>query len=284
MQNRIKDAGSEALRATVTHLVDDLKPAYADLQALDTAQALPLLTHERQRVVDVQAEGARDLELGSVYPQGGRIGVAGVLTQPRARLQLTLSAPDGARQVRRLELSADGAPPPVRGATPVAVAAHRWAGWRIARLEAETATYKNENAGTLPELRDAKRDELVNLDTDLRQLRQGVGFEQGLHLIVDLTYRVGYVERLLVPVLGPVDAGVGLERAGFGVFLDDEDAVVGHDDMIGPGRRAARASDRDQAEPTISPRIEEQPGDILGRGGGVRGVGGRVGQGHGSGL
>ncbi|WP_442770742.1 Lon protease family protein [Zoogloea ramigera] len=33
MQNRIKEAGSEALRATVTHLVDDLKPAYADLQA-----------------------------------------------------------------------------------------------------------------------------------------------------------------------------------------------------------------------------------------------------------
>ncbi|MBP7626294.1 MAG: AAA family ATPase [Zoogloea sp.] len=34
MQNRIKEAGSEALRATVTHLVDDLKPAYADLQAV----------------------------------------------------------------------------------------------------------------------------------------------------------------------------------------------------------------------------------------------------------
>lgn len=31
MQNRIKEAGSEALRATVTHLVDDLKPGYADL-------------------------------------------------------------------------------------------------------------------------------------------------------------------------------------------------------------------------------------------------------------
>ena len=45
-------------------------------------------------------------------------------------------------------------------------------GQEIARLEAETATYKNENAGALPELRDAKRDELVNLDTDLRQLRQ----------------------------------------------------------------------------------------------------------------
>lgn len=34
MQNRIKEAGSEALRATVTHLVDDLRPAYADLPAV----------------------------------------------------------------------------------------------------------------------------------------------------------------------------------------------------------------------------------------------------------
>lgn len=126
-----------AAARTLRHAAEASGGAYADLQALDTAQALPLLTHERQRVVDVQAEGARDLELGSVYPQGGRIGVAGVLTQPRARLRLTLSAPDGARQVRGLELSADGAPPPVRGATPVAVAAHRWAGWRIARLEAD---------------------------------------------------------------------------------------------------------------------------------------------------
>ena len=34
MQNRIKEAGSEALRTTVTHLVDDLRPAYADLPAV----------------------------------------------------------------------------------------------------------------------------------------------------------------------------------------------------------------------------------------------------------
>lgn len=31
LQSRIKEAGSEALRVTVTHLVDDLRPAYADL-------------------------------------------------------------------------------------------------------------------------------------------------------------------------------------------------------------------------------------------------------------
>lgn len=126
-----------AAARTLRHAAEASGGAYADLQALDTAQALPLLTHERQRVVDLQAEGARDLELGSVYPQGGRIGVAGVLTQPQARLRLTLSAPGGARQVHSVELSADSAPPPVRGAAPVAVAAHRWAGWRIARLEAD---------------------------------------------------------------------------------------------------------------------------------------------------
>lgn len=45
-------------------------------------------------------------------------------------------------------------------------------GQAIAGLEAEIATYKNENAGTLPALRDAAQDELVNLDTDLRALQQ----------------------------------------------------------------------------------------------------------------
>lgn len=51
-------------------------------------------------------------------------------------------------------------------------------GLEIAQLEAETAAYKNENTGNLPGLRDALRDELVNLDTDLRRLRQDrVGLE-----------------------------------------------------------------------------------------------------------
>ncbi len=83
---------------------------------------------------------ARDLELGSFYPLGGRIAVAGVLTQPRARLLLDLTMPDGSRQTRAITLDADAAPPNARKATratPIAVAAHRWATWRIARLEAD---------------------------------------------------------------------------------------------------------------------------------------------------
>ena len=45
-------------------------------------------------------------------------------------------------------------------------------GQEMAAVEAETARYKNENAGILPEMRVALGDEMVNLDTDLRQLRQ----------------------------------------------------------------------------------------------------------------
>lgn len=43
---------------------------------------------------------------------------------------------------------------------------------QIAELEAEIADYKNANATALPALRDAKRDEMVSLDSDLRRLLQ----------------------------------------------------------------------------------------------------------------
>lgn len=45
-------------------------------------------------------------------------------------------------------------------------------GAEIAGLESEIADYKNANAASLPTLRDAKRDEMVSLDGDLRRLRQ----------------------------------------------------------------------------------------------------------------
>ena len=45
-------------------------------------------------------------------------------------------------------------------------------GQEIQRVETETAAYKNDNSGALPELRDAARDEMVSLDTDVRRLQQ----------------------------------------------------------------------------------------------------------------
>lgn len=45
-------------------------------------------------------------------------------------------------------------------------------GDEIARVEAEVTAFKNANAGFLPELRDALRDEMVSLDADLRRQDQ----------------------------------------------------------------------------------------------------------------
>lgn len=45
-------------------------------------------------------------------------------------------------------------------------------GLEITQVEAAIATYKNENAGALPAMRDALRDELVSLETDLRRQKQ----------------------------------------------------------------------------------------------------------------
>lgn len=45
-------------------------------------------------------------------------------------------------------------------------------GAEIARLDSEIAAYKNANANALPTLRDAQRDELVALETEMRRLEQ----------------------------------------------------------------------------------------------------------------
>jgi uncharacterized protein involved in exopolysaccharide biosynthesis len=51
-------------------------------------------------------------------------------------------------------------------------------GAQIAQVEALNVAYRNENAGNLPETREARRDEMVSLETDLRrQLQEKVGLE-----------------------------------------------------------------------------------------------------------
>lgn len=125
-------ASSDAAR-TLRHAAEASGGAFVDLLSTPTAQALRQLTHTRSRLVSAQAEGARDLEWGSAYPRGNRFGVAGVFTQPEARVVLTFSSPDGTPYVRTLSLTTDTAAPAPR----LGVAAHRWAGWRLTRLEAD---------------------------------------------------------------------------------------------------------------------------------------------------
>ena len=129
-------AATRADARTLRHASEASGGVYLDLLATPTAQALRALTHERLRVAAVRAEGARDLELASFYPLGGRVALAGVLDEPQARIVLELSAPDGTRQTRILQVGAapDAQADRQRSSQAVAVAAHRWASLRIARL------------------------------------------------------------------------------------------------------------------------------------------------------
>ncbi|WP_439589640.1 VIT domain-containing protein [Hydrogenophaga sp.] len=106
--------------------------ALMDLRSLRTDQALAALTLESLRVVSVTAEGAEDLELASIYPEQGRVAVAGRLSAPEARIELRLQAPGGAVQTRTLRVASTK-----RAGKHDGVAAHRWAALRMARLAAQ---------------------------------------------------------------------------------------------------------------------------------------------------
>ncbi len=113
--------------------------AYADLLSVDTAQALTLLGQESPRVLEVSGLGAGEWELGSVQPQGGRLLIAGVMTQAQATMTVVVSTPGGAPRTLTVPLRV--APPPLAdeagAAAPVGLAAYRWASFRLARLDAD---------------------------------------------------------------------------------------------------------------------------------------------------
>lgn len=102
--------------------------ALIDLLALTPAQALAVIGRESLRVVSVVSEGAEDLERASIYPEQGRVVVAGRLTAPEARIEFKLQSPGGEVRTRTLRVSSGSLGD---------VAAHRWAALRMARLAAE---------------------------------------------------------------------------------------------------------------------------------------------------
>ncbi|TAN63495.1 MAG: DUF2135 domain-containing protein, partial [Magnetospirillum sp.] len=119
--------GGDANR--LRHLAEDAKGKYLDLTRLSPQQALAELTSVGPRIVGLSAEGADQLVSGSVYPESGRVVLAGHLTRVEAAT-LTLDLMDGTGKTgsRRIALrSGDNSP----------FAAKRWAELKIAALEGE---------------------------------------------------------------------------------------------------------------------------------------------------
>lgn len=120
-----------------------------DLLATAPADAVKALQTEHTRLLTLHATGARELESSSAYPEGGRLAISGVLSDPEADVVLELATPGGTPQ--KMTLRVAGAP--AEGGS--GVAAHRWAAMRLARLEADA----ERNSGAI-----------LRLGTEMRML------------------------------------------------------------------------------------------------------------------
>jgi hypothetical protein len=128
------NAASSADVGLLRRVAEQSGGAYLDLLNITVVSAVQALGTERTRLVAMRGTGVRDLETASVYAQGGRLMVAGVLTEPGAEMALEIQAPGGERRTRTVHLKAR-APAFAQGVT--AVAARRWATLRLAVLEAD---------------------------------------------------------------------------------------------------------------------------------------------------
>ncbi len=113
---------------------------YLDLNRLDTAQAIAELQQIRPRFLVGQLSGTADLVAPSLYPQQGRLRLAGRLTQEEAKLNYCLQLADGTFTQQQLRIQS--APESIE--LVAAVAAKRWAGYRIAQLEARRHLHRAE--------------------------------------------------------------------------------------------------------------------------------------------
>ncbi len=150
--NAAASADADRLRGLAEHS----GARYVDLNALGASAALDALLRPGLRLEGIDAEGAEQVVAQSVYPEQGRIAIAGVLTAAQARVTLHLIGPDGQRSRRTLDLKAKlavnkqvvaldpaGRPSADEALFP-ALAAQRWAQLRIAQLAGEYALHRAE--------------------------------------------------------------------------------------------------------------------------------------------
>ena len=140
-----------------------------DLLATAPADAVKALATERTRLLALHATGARDLESASAYPQGGRLAISGLLSDPEADVVLELATPGGTP--KKITLRVAGAPH--EGGS--GVAAHRWAAMRLARLQADAERNQSAIARLGTEMRMlTPQTSLIVLDSVADYARYGI--------------------------------------------------------------------------------------------------------------
>ncbi len=130
------NAASRADTARLRGLAEASGGRVIDLLAQSTAAASTQLLRATTRVLSLEADGATQLVAASIHPSEGALTLAGQLTQPSARLRVTVQQPDGRRQTLSLAIDATH--------DAGTLAAQAWARLKIASLDAEYEFHRAE--------------------------------------------------------------------------------------------------------------------------------------------
>jgi hypothetical protein len=115
--------------ALLRHIAEASGARFIDLAADAPAAATTKLLSATTRVTLLAADGATQLQLGSPYPEHGRIAVTGVLTERATRVRLGIMQPNAQTTIMEVPVRA--------GETPFALVAPLWARMKIESLEAQ---------------------------------------------------------------------------------------------------------------------------------------------------
>jgi hypothetical protein len=137
-------ASTAADPVALRHRAEQSGGALIDLQRTATADAVRELRTQRSRAIAARADGATDLVQASVYPEDGRVVVAGRMLAPVATIELEIVAPDGARTLRRIEVSGSAARTAGASGPSGSLAAQRWAALKLAALQADAERNRGE--------------------------------------------------------------------------------------------------------------------------------------------
>jgi Ca-activated chloride channel family protein len=122
------NAAAQADANRLRHLAEFANGQYLDLTVLSDGQALAELTTIRPRLASLSGDGVDELVSASIHPEGGRLVLAGRVTEPKATV--TVDTVDGAGKHSQRRISV-----PMSEDESDGFAAKRWAGLRIASLQ-----------------------------------------------------------------------------------------------------------------------------------------------------
>lgn len=101
-----------------------------NLLSTTSADAVNELTHQYPRLIGLHSNGAKELVSASAYPEGNRLKIAGMLTEPQAIVELDWLNAQGQHQMQQVKIQS--------AAKPVtSLAANRWAAFQLEKLEAD---------------------------------------------------------------------------------------------------------------------------------------------------